>query len=150
MSKPRVYLAGPIIGRTHDEANSWRDEFAEWLSQAGIIGVSPLRCEPLVGDRYGVTYTDPRFGTPRAISSKNRLDVRMCDMTLTYFPDNMSLSKGTLGELFWANAYDKPTVLVSCVSDIVEHPVIQAAANWIVPTLDDALDIITGVLGIYA
>lgn len=147
--KRTVYLAGPILGRTHTEANSWRTEFAAQLSAYGIIGVSPLRCEPLIGERYSLNYPDPRFGTPRAIASKNKLDVKMCDMTLCYFPDGMAFSKGTLGELFWANAYEKPTILVSTLPEVVEHPVIQAASSWILPTLDEALDVITGVLTIY-
>jgi nucleoside 2-deoxyribosyltransferase len=147
--KRTVYLAGPILGRTFAEANDWRGTFSELLSRYGIIGVSPLRCEPLIGERYSLNYPDPRFGTPRAIASKNKLDVRMCDMTLCYFPEGAPFSKGTCGELFWANAFDKPTVLVSTVEEVVEHPVIQAASSWILPTLDDALDVISGVLSIY-
>src|SRR6185437_4823995 len=148
--KRTVYLAGPILGRTHAEANNWRRDFGSQLAAFGIVGVSPLRCEPLIGERYSLNYPDPRLGTPRAIASKNRLDVKMCDMTLCYFPEGVDFSKGTLGELFWADAYEKPTVLVSTIPEVVDHPVIQAAADWIVPTLDDALDVISGVLSVYA
>jgi len=151
MSKPRVYLAGPILGCTEGEANDWRDELSFALDDIGVIGVSPLRCEPIHGERYGHgTETDPRFGTARAISSKNRLDVNMCDMTLCYFPDGTPLSKGTLIELAWANAYGKPTILVTTEPSLIEHPVVQACASWIVPTLDDAFEIIAGVLQVYA
>lgn len=146
-----VYLAGPILGRTKAEANDWRHWAADRLDQQGVIGISPLRCEPITGERYGLgNAADPRFGTARAIAAKNRLDVRMCDMTLCFFPPDMPLSKGTLGELFWADAYEKPTILVSSDPEIIDHPVIQAAADWIVPTLDEAIDVIVGVLGGYA
>ena len=146
-----VYLAGPILGRTKSEANDWRDAFSLRLENIGVIGVSPLRCEPLVGEWYGQNeYEDPRFGTARAIASKNKLDVKMCDMTLCYFPEGVTFSKGTCGELFWANAFEKPTILVSTVPDVVKHPVMQAASSWILPSLDDAFDVISGVLAIYA
>jgi nucleoside 2-deoxyribosyltransferase len=144
-----VYLAGPILDCTHGEANNWRFNMIGDLEPHGIIGVSPLRCEPLIGERYSLQYADPRFGTARAISSKNRLDVRMSDMTLCYFPAGFSFSKGTCVELAWANAYNKPTILVSDVPEVTDHPVLQACADWILPTLDEALDVITGVLSIY-
>lgn len=150
MSNRYVYLAGPILGLTKGEANNWRDELTVRLLPHGIVGVSPFRCEPLIGERYLGEYTDPRFGTARAISSKNRLDVKLSDMTLCYFPADFPFSKGTCGELFWADAYEKPTVLVSTVPDIVNHPVMQAAADWILPTLDEAFDVIVGVLGVYS
>src|SRR6185437_16451225 len=148
--KRTVYLAGPILGRTHAEANNWRRDFGSQLATFGIVGVSPLRCEPLIGKRYSLNYPDPRFGTARAIASKNKLDVKMCDMTLCYFPEGMPFSKGTCGELFWANAFEKPTILVSTVHDVITHPVMQAASSWILPTLDDAFDVISGVLAVYA
>ena len=145
-----VYLAGPILGCTRGEANNWRDGFSERLRDIGIVGVSPLRCEPLIGDRYNLNYPDPRFGSARAIASKNKLDVKMCDMTLCYFPEGYSFSKGTLVELSWASAYEKPTILVSTVPEIVEHPVVQACANWVLSDLDEAFDVVAGVLQIYA
>lgn len=144
-----IYLAGPILGCTKGEANDWRDEFAQRLRCAGLVGVSPLRCEPLIGDRYTMQYADARFGTARAISAKNRMDVQMADMTLCYFPEGAAFSKGTLVELAWANAYNKPTILVTTDKSIADHPVVQACASWVVESLEDAHDIIVGVLAVY-
>lgn len=80
-----IYLAGPIFGCTEGEAKDWRKYVADRLPP-GIVGVSPLRCEPLIGTRYDVGYNDPCFGAPKAILAKNFLDLRACDMTLAYFP----------------------------------------------------------------
>ena len=123
------------------------------LRPFGIIGISPLRCEPLIGEKYGVTYQDPCFGTARAISSKNFMDVQRCDMTLAYMPKALNerrLSVGTICELAWATAFRKPTILVSDYEFLTEHPVIRANANWILATLPDALDVIIGVLKVYS
>lgn len=149
MSKPHVYLAGPIAGCTESEANDWRDMIFDQLQDVGIIGVSPLRCEPIHGPLYGTGYPDERFGTARAIASKNLLDVTRCDLTVCYFPSNKVLSKGTLIELAWAHALGKPTILVTEDPSLIEHPVVQANASWVVPTLEDAVDIIVGVLEVY-
>ena len=151
--RPSVYLAGSIAGCDRTEANNWRNGMIHDLAGNGIIGISPLRCEPLIGERYAVGYDDPRFGTARAIASKNFMDVQMCDMTLCYMPRELNerrLSVGTLIELAWAHSLRKPTVLVSDYPFVIEHPVVQANAGWIVPTLDDGIDIILGVLADYA
>lgn len=148
-----VYLAGPIAGCDLYEANEWRAYVNGRLDQHGIRGISPLRCEPLIGERYATGYDDPRFGTPRAIASKNFLDVQMCDMTLCYLPAELNrrrLSVGTVLELGWAHALRKPTILVSDYDFLTEHPVVQANAGWILPKLDDAIEVIIGVLADYA
>lgn len=148
-----VYLAGPIAGHTRAGATSWRDDMSARLAKHGIRGISPLRCEPIVGERYGLTYDDPRFGTARAIYSKNRMDVRMCDMVLCYFPRELVKTRpsyGTLGELFWADAWDKPVAVVSDYAPLREHPVVSQAASWLLEDLDQAEELIVGVLADYA
>lgn len=94
-----VYLGGPILGATHGEANDWRYVVAKALSIHNIRGVSPLRCEPIVGECYSATYDDPMFGTARAITSKNVFDVKACDLILAYFPDVERISLGTVAEM---------------------------------------------------
>ena len=148
-----VYLAGSISGCDKAEAHDWRAAVSAALAKHFIKGISPLRCEPLVGERYGLTYEDPRFGTARAIASKNMLDVEMCDITLCYMPAALNIRRpsfGTIIELAWAHALDKPTILVTDHKPFIDHPVIQACASWILPTLDDAVETIIGVLADYA
>ena len=53
--KKYIYLAGPIAGCTEEEATSWREYVCTVCYPHGIIGISPLRCEPL---KEGMTYTD--------------------------------------------------------------------------------------------
>lgn len=147
-----VYLAGPITGCDIGEANNWRRRAMDALHDVGIRGISPLRCEPLHGERYGLGNEDPRFGTARAIASKNFLDVQMCDVTLCYLSTELNqrrLSIGTVIELAWAHALRKPTILVTDYPLLIEHPVVQANASWIVPTLVEGLDVAIGILGDY-
>lgn len=155
-----VYLAGPITGCTGPEANDWRAEVAEklrvlpdnWWGE--IRGVSPLRCEPLLGERYNIAEqgADPLFGTSRAIASKNFFDVRTCDALLAFLPAHSlqhDPSYGTVGELAWAHALGKPTVLVSDYPKVLEHPVINACAGWVLSDLDQAVELLSGLLGGY-
>lgn len=150
---PRVYLAGPILGCNFGEANDWRKLVSDQLAPHNIVGVSPLRCEPIHGERYSAEYPDPCFGVPRAIASKNKFDVFTCAMGLYFVPKPPAgrlHSFGTVGELFWANGAGKQTILVSDDPFIMSHPVIDAASGWKLATFDEAVRVIVGVLGAYA
>lgn len=152
MTRPTVYLAGPIFGCDKTEANDWRFYVANKLSAKNILGVSPLRCEPLVGQRYSHGTQDPKFGTARAIASKNMFDVRNCDITLAYLPtplDGRHQSYGTICELAWASMIAKPTILVSDDPSVLNHPVVNACAGWVLTDLDEALEVMIGILGGY-
>lgn len=153
MTYRHIYLAGPILGCTHGEANDWRKYVDKKLSYyaSELRGISPLRCEPLIGERYTAQYPDPRFGVPRAIAAKNRFDVKNCDMTLAYLPKEMgdSVSIGTIIECAWADAYGQQVILVSDHPKIVNHPVLDACVDWKLQTLDEGIEVIIGVLGGY-
>lgn len=164
-SKATLYLAGPIQDCTNEEANDWRKEVGNELEPHNIIGVSPLRCEPLVGKRYSAQYADPRFGTPRAIRSKNFFDVKNCNLTLAYFPLQKGLwvspdyinkpptfrmpSLGTICEVSWAFALGKPPIIVTIDDRIRKHPVIDGQAGWLVDTLEEGIEIAVGILAGY-
>ena len=48
--KKVIYLAGPIAGLNKKEGTAWRDAVSNDLREASngnIIGISPLRCEPV-------------------------------------------------------------------------------------------------------
>lgn len=159
-----VYLAGPILGCTVGEANDWRKHVAEKLKDFGIRGVSPLRCEPIVGEKYSADYPNQKFGVPRAIAAKNRFDVENCDMTLAVLPkppEGRTQSFGTIIEIGWADEKGKQVILVTDDPAVIRHPVIDAAVDWkFWPGLDDehktmedcfnsAIEVLDGVLGGY-
>lgn len=147
-----VYLAGPIGGCTKGEANDWRDRFAAECASFGIKAISPLRCEPIVGKRYKLSYNHIH-GTPSAITAKNFFDVQNCDMTVAYLPTELVSrrpSHGTICEIAWAFAARKPVVLVTDDALLRDHPVINMQCGWKLNTLDDALEVVTGILGQYA
>ena len=150
--KKFVYLAGPILGRTEREANDWRRNFARHLNNSDIVGVSPLRCEPIHGEVYSLGYPDERFGTARAIMHKNMYDVQTCDAVLAYIPPPVRdghHSWGTMVELSWAKAFNKLTILVSEDLNIRQHPVLAGQAGWVFNNFTDALDVLKGILGGY-
>ena len=148
--KRTVYLAGPIAGCTEGEAKDWRAKVNAKLADHNIMGISPLRCEPATDGRYDISTVqggDKRFGTAQAIGSKNEFDARTCDMILVYLP---SKSVGTIIELGWGKALNKPVIVVTTDPYLSQHPVIQHCSSWSLCNLDDAVDVIIGVLGDFA
>lgn len=147
-----VYLAGPIVNCTSGEANDWRKDMIARLAFHAIVGISPLRCEPAVNGRYDLGYPDDRFGTARAIGSKNLFDVRTCTLALFYIPRSLSQKTppyGTVSELAWAHVLGKPTILVTDDDFIRAHPVINCNASWLLATLKEAEEVIVGLLADY-
>jgi nucleoside 2-deoxyribosyltransferase len=145
---PTVYLAGPIRDQTVASANDWRSAVASALLRHGIKGISPLRCEPPgIEGIYAGTYDDPKFGTLKAIASKNVYDTKACDLALIYLPDASSV--GTIIELALAYAYHKPVVLVTTDERLLTHPLVRQCAGWCLPSLDDAVELIVGLLRDY-
>jgi nucleoside 2-deoxyribosyltransferase len=133
-----IYLAGAILGCNFGEANDWR-KHVDSLFIPGIKGISPLRCEPLHGERYSVSYPDPRFGTPRAIASKNFYDVTECAGTFAFLPKpppDRKQSWGTIIEVAWAMALNKPVIVVTDDKDVWDHPVLDACIGWKIGTTE--------------
>lgn len=144
-----IYLAGPVIGCNNSEAKDWRKEFIQRLPR-GIVGINPLRCEPEVGEdeHYAPSFSDVRFGTPKAISAKNYYDTTNSDLVLAYLPRELNErrpSYGTVIEIGWAIGTRKPIIVVTDDPVIQRHPLIEANVNWIVDNFNDAYDVITGL-----
>jgi len=155
MKKSFIYLVGPIAGCDVGEAKNWRDDIRTLLPE-NVIGVDPLRCEEHVGGRYDDVDAwltgDPRFNTAEAIAAKNEFDTRSCDMVLAYMPKSLNErrpSYGSVVELAWAHMLGKPVILVSDDPYLMSHPLIKHVTSWRLPTFDMALDVISGVLGVY-
>jgi hypothetical protein len=179
MSDVFVYLGGPVTGHTAEDVYDWRKYVHKRLVKHNIIAISPVRCEPIRQGHYNIENQDPRFGTPRAISAKNKFDVRRCTMMIAYLPKQPSLvidatedvtvfeeegaagtalppgiysrpqSYGTIIEAAWADAFGKQVLLVSDDPYVLTHPVVDAIAPWKLNTLDDACDTVIGILSAY-
>jgi nucleoside 2-deoxyribosyltransferase len=145
MNKKYIYLAGPITGCNKTEANDWRHGVQINLPP-GLVGISPLRCEPRVETKYKLFYDSDIFGSPAAIASKNYFDVCNCDLVLAYLP---KFSLGTIIEIGWAKGLRKPVVVVSEEEGIYNHPLITQSAGWVVPDMEKALDVIEGLFDGY-
>ncbi len=151
MSKIYIYLAGPVKGKSEDDACNWRESFTECLRlrNSNFVGVSPLRCEaPGPDGKYPYDYS---WDMATQITAKNLLDVRRCDAVLAYLPNADSI--GTLQEIGWAVGLGKTIIMLTHTPSVATHPILRATVPFIFSTnkagISKAIQTIDGLFGVY-
>jgi len=114
----KVYLAGPIGGLTYDDAQDWRtltNGFIKHHSDGKIVCYSPLRYKRhIVSDGplpAGPLDTHP-MTTADGITCRDLYDCKTADLILVNFLGAKTVSIGTVLELGYAKAHDKPVIAV--------------------------------------
>jgi nucleoside 2-deoxyribosyltransferase len=143
-----VYLAGPIRGLDYAGATDWRDEVRGRMPRH-IECASPMRNKEFLKSEKVLDgadcYPHP-LTTKDGITVRDRFDVMRCDLMLVNFIGATSVSKGTCVEFGWADAARKPIVLAMEPGNVHEHPIIQDLAGFIVPTLQEAIELTIAIL----
>jgi nucleoside 2-deoxyribosyltransferase len=150
-----IYLAGAITGESYGDATDWREYVRTRLSP-GIVGLSPLRAkaylenETTIGDCYdsqnGVATP---LSTSRGIMTRDFFDCQNCDIVLANLLGTEKVSIGTVMEIAWAHAFNKPLILVLEDNNIHEHAMIREATGFRVKTIDEAILIANAILTDY-
>lgn len=152
--KPLVYLAGGIAGLSGDAATTWRYQTAMVLSDRGIETLDPMRAKIVLAqqDRISTDFHDyaqhGAFFTSRGIMTRDFNDVKRCDALLVNLIGTTKPSLGTIMELAWAFALQKPAVVAIEAEGNPHdgHPMIAAAINFRVHSLAEAVDSVAIVL----
>lgn len=142
---PKVYLAGPIEGKTVVEAVGWREICSTYFERHGVMGISPLRgMDFLSGEEYvRAPYAQHPMATSKALTTRDRNDVRTADVLLVNLLGmGTRISTGTMIELGWADAYRVPVVLVRLVNCISKHPMVDEIVGFETDNLEHALNIV--------
>lgn len=153
-----VYLAGPIRGKTFDEANDWRVDTAAKLAAMGHRSSSPMRGKDYLrayGPLNGGENTDgsyPQFplSSGHGLFMRDTFDVRRADVVLANLEGATQLSIGTCMEIQRAYDFGVYTIAVIEPGSIHDHAFIQQAASLVVPTLEAALEYLKVVGAPYA
>jgi hypothetical protein len=154
--KARVYLCGPITGQSPAKSPGWREYAEKKLVAAGIGVLDPTRSvmDTSVGSETELGFEGQlgRLRHGRSTIQRDRFDVVRCDLVLANFLGSTleaggRVSIGSVGELFWADAFRKPIVLVREEShNIHDHAMLNDLAGWIFSDLDVALAAIGRIL----
>jgi nucleoside 2-deoxyribosyltransferase len=137
-----VYLCGPITGTPLGEAVGWRRAVAETLAGVAQV-IDPTRYSPDTTRRSDSAatreLTEERLLRGRRTVERDQADVRRSDLVLACFLGARSVSIGSVGEMFWADAMGKPIVVVREEENVHNHDMLNAIAGWIFTDLDAAI-----------
>lgn len=143
-----LYLAGPIQGRSYEQATSWRAEVAGKLPPQ-ILPVSPMRSKEFLAgiDRLGEQHRGHPLNSWKGFTRRDFFDVERCDMILFNFLEAEELSRGSFIEIGRASA-DKPMVVVikPGMGNPHDYAMVHEIAWYEVDTLDAAVDVVKAVL----
>lgn len=152
--KPLVYLAGAIAGMTFDGATDWRIQAKHMLGERGIETLDPMRAKHALASRGQISmnfhdYADKgAFFTSRGIMTRDFNDVRRSDAGLVNLLGTKKVSAGTVMELGWYFALQKPVVVAieREGNPHDNHPMIHEAMRFRVESIEEAVDAIAVVL----
>jgi nucleoside 2-deoxyribosyltransferase len=147
-----IYLCGPITGLTYGGCTNWRDYVRHRLAY-GMRGISPMRdgkAELDTGKPILDTYENSLMSSQRAITTRDRYDTMHCDAILANLLDAERVSIGSMIELGWADSVRTPIIAVMRPDNIHWHAMVREVAGWIVPTLDEAIQVANNILSEHA
>lgn len=122
----KVYLAGPINGRSDSECRDWRATAAEFLGAENVL-------DPMIRDYRG---RELEPGITKVIVEQDKLDIYLSTAVLVYFDQP---SVGTAMEVLHAWTIQRP-VFVANVSGKLPSPWLVYHSRAISPDLSQALD----------
>jgi nucleoside 2-deoxyribosyltransferase len=154
-ARPIVYLAGGIAGLAGKDATNWRLEACQRLYDCEVETLDPMRAKQALANqaRISLNFHDYAgngpFFTSRGIMTRDFNDVKRCDALLVNLLGLEKPSLGTIMELAWAYALQKPAVVAieKTGNPHDNHPMIHEAMPFRVETLDEAIFSVAVILG---
>jgi nucleoside 2-deoxyribosyltransferase len=138
----KIYLAGPITGKSFEEVMNRYREKTSVLTDFGYDVLSPMTAKGgLSGARTFLStgYKGP-VANDHSIFERDRWMVTQADVVLADLSNATSVSIGTTMELAWASYLNKHTIVIMQPGDVHDHAFIKQSADVILPDLDAAYD----------
>lgn len=151
-----LYLAGAISGLTYEECIGWRDRTTEMMRPHGICCLSPMRTKAYLSSEPVIDgeYASHVLSSQKGITRRDRHDVyRSAVVLANLLPipvdknGSPRVSIGTMMEFGWSDAWQKPLVVCMDLNGPYCHPMVLETADFVVPTLEEAIDVTLSVLG---
>jgi nucleoside 2-deoxyribosyltransferase len=145
----KLYAAGPITGKSYQEACRWREQVRQELWADDIEVYSPMRAKNYLDQEECIQHSYPGrvLSDGPGITARDRWDVMTCDLLLVNLLGATEKSVGTILEIAWADALRTPIVLVmEPTGNPHDHSMLRACCPFIVPTLSEAISVVRAIL----
>jgi hypothetical protein len=144
-----VYLCGPITGISTPKAIAWRRKVIDALENHARI-IDPTRDSPnptrQSDEAEARPLTTARLLHGKRTVARDRFDLQRSDLVLACFLGAKAVSIGAVGEIFWADAFRKPVIIVREENNVHNHDMLNDLAGWIFDDLDAAVEQIKRLL----
>lgn len=149
MSRPIVYLAGPITGTSYGECTDWRKAAKSLFDAVGIDGMSPMRHKDYLSSesKVGDCYNNTILSSQRGITARDRFDTQRADLVLVNMLGAQRPSLGTVLEIAWADSKRIPIVLImEPEGNVHDHAMIRELCPFRVETIDEGVSTAVKIL----
>jgi hypothetical protein len=146
----KVYLSGPISGSPDGVIVGWRQHVGQLLPQ-DIELLDPTASPYDASSAYLVPESDSeklgRLMHGRLVVDRNKHLIQLSDVVLANFLHAERASIGSIGELFWANAFRVPIVVVrEPAGNVHDHAMVNAIASVVTHSLEDGCAAVMNML----
>ncbi|MDP8996459.1 MAG: nucleoside 2-deoxyribosyltransferase domain-containing protein [Pseudomonadota bacterium] len=149
----RVYLSGPITGHNDRGIFDWRTHVKAHFPEIQFLDPADTAID--TSEEYLRRLTDRdelellRFG--KNVVTRNKILIQQADLLFAnVLQTGAHTSIGTVGEIFLANAYDKPIIILrDQVGNVHNHAMLNAIAAKIVHTMDEAIGSLREFSGLF-
>lgn len=141
MTKPKVYLAGPITGLSYGGCTEWRDAVKDALAP-DIDAFSPLRAKDYLLSQTTLAdqYDQYVLSSQRGIYARDFNDCNTCDLLFVNLLGAEKVSIGTVMEIAWVAMRKMPIILVmENEGNIHEHAMLREACAFRVQTIEEGV-----------
>jgi len=144
-----VYLAGPIRNLTPNGANEWR-KYVLANVPSFIHTFSPLRGKQRIDNETIIkdTYEDNPLTSAKGINMRDFFDVQRSDAIFVNVLRAKEVSIGTVTEIAWARAFNKPVILImEKKGNPHQHSMFLHSCGFVTDDLDHGIELLVSLLG---
>jgi hypothetical protein len=98
-------------------------------------------------DRESPSEALARLMHGRLVVDRNKHIIQSSDVVLANFLGAGRASIGSIGELFWANAFRIPIVIIREAGNVHDHAMLNAVASAIASSLEEGCEAVRNILG---
>jgi nucleoside 2-deoxyribosyltransferase len=148
----KIYIAGPLTGRSSKEALDSFKRREKVLKSFGYKVLSPLYGKPYLydsGELKAGGYDQP-VSTDSAIFQRDHWSVELADIVYLDFTDASKVSIGSCFEMAWASHLGKKVVVAGLTPDNpMSHAFVRQATSLLFDTTQEAEDYLKSFAGHY-
>jgi len=146
----KVYLTGPITGHPAEEITDWRIHVRKQFQVVEFVDPTLFAFDATDAFKTPETPSKAlrRLNHGRLVIDRNRMLIKNSDLIFANFlGTTRRVSIGAIGELFWANSFNKPIIITrEKFGNIHDHAMLNAIASRICYSLEEGCKVLGEML----